>query len=240
MNGYELSKQWFDFRFENPSIVRAIHSELYLFIVDKWNRLGQRTEIGMPTQFTMDALGIGSYKTYSSALSDLIAWGFIKELKASNNQYQSRIIALAESAKATSKALSKATAKAASEATAKPLSKPTTTIIELRKEGTEELKNKGTIEQRKHSFAESLKEFSQQYERSMLLDFYHYWSEESTNGKKMRFEMQKTWNLAGRLRTWSGNNQKFSKPSGNSGQPSKMQSLQIEYQKALINIANGE
>lgn len=36
----------------------------------------------------------------------------------------------------------------------------------------------------------------------MIRAFFDYWSEPNTSGTKMRYEMQKTWNLAGRLRTW--------------------------------------
>jgi hypothetical protein len=202
--------------------------------------MGQREEIGMPTQFTMDALGIGSYKTYSGALQDLASWGFINELKASNNQHQSRIIALAKTAKATSKAFAKATTLADTKPTIEPTAKPTTTIIELKKERTEELKNKGSIDERKQMFAETLKNYSSQYPREMLLDFYHYWSEESQTKNKLRFEMQKTWNLAGRLRTWGINQTKFDKKPNQSLQPTKFQSLTSEFEKAITSIANGE
>ena len=239
MNGYELTRQWFDFRFENPSRCRSIHTELYLFIVDKWNRLGQRDEVGMPTSFTMEALGIGSYKTYSQALQDLIEFGFIKEIRISTNQHQSRIVALVKFAKATTKALSKATAIADAEPTTNPSAEPTTTIIEYKKRGTKEPENKRTMEERKQMFAESLKNFSSQYERSMLLDFYYYWSEESAGNRKLRFEMQKTWNLEGRLRTWGNNESKFSK-SSHKPITTKFETLQTEFEKAVTKIANGE
>jgi len=112
MTGYDLSRSWFNFRFENPSKVRSVHTELYLYLVDQWNRLGQKTEIGLPTKFTMDCLGIGSYNTFKNTLSDLVRWGFVKVVKDSVNQHSAKIVALSKNDKASDKALDKATTKA--------------------------------------------------------------------------------------------------------------------------------
>ena len=35
--------------------------------------------------------------------------------------------------------------------------------------------------------------------------FTDYWTEPARNGKKQRYQMQKTWDLSGRLRTWERN-----------------------------------
>lgn len=130
MNGYQLTRQWYNFKFENPDIVRHIHSDMYFYIVDLWNRLGQKEKMGLPTAMTMDALNIGSYNTYKKVLLDLIKWGFILEIKKSRNQYQSRVIALSITDEATDKPLDKAHAKAIDE--------PTDTIIEQENKGTKE------------------------------------------------------------------------------------------------------
>lgn len=94
MNGYQLTRHWYNFKFENPDMVRHIHSDMYFYIVDLWNRLGQKQKIGLPTSVTMDALGIGSRSTYYKALKELIEWGFIEEIQASKNQNQSRVISI--------------------------------------------------------------------------------------------------------------------------------------------------
>ncbi len=71
---------------------------------------------------------------------------------------------------------------------------------------------KQPIEERRASFIENLKEFTELYDKDLLNDFYRYWSEPTTKGDKMRYELQKTWSLNLRLITWSKNNQKhFSK-----------------------------
>jgi len=108
MNGYQLTRNWYNYKFENPDKVRHVHSDMYFYIVDLWNRLGQKEKIGLPTSFTMNALGIGSYNTYKKALKELIDFGFIREISESRNQYQSRIIALSINDKATNKALDSA------------------------------------------------------------------------------------------------------------------------------------
>jgi len=53
--------------------------------------------------------------------------------------------------------------------------------------------------------------FSLDYPKEMLQDFYDYWSEPSKNGK-LRKEMQKTWSIKLRLKTWERNSKRFGKP----------------------------
>lgn len=112
LNGYNLTRNWYNFRFENPDKVRAIHSDLYFYIVDLWNRLGQKEKIGLPTSVTMQCLGIGSYNTYKKALNEIIEFGFIILVSDSKNQHQSKIIALSVFDNATNKAPNKALDKA--------------------------------------------------------------------------------------------------------------------------------
>lgn len=112
MNGYNLIRDWYNFKFENPSKVKAIHSDFYCYLIDRWNRLGQKQEFGLPTSVTMESLGIGSYNTYKKTLSDLVDFGFIEIVKESKNQHQSKVIALSKNDKATDKALDEANTKA--------------------------------------------------------------------------------------------------------------------------------
>lgn len=117
MNGYNLIRDWYNFKFENPSRVKASHSDFYCYLIDRWNRLGQKQEFGLPTSVTMEALGIGSYNTYKKTLQDLIDFGFIKLVAESKNQHQSKVIALSKNDKAPDKALDEATNKAPDKAT---------------------------------------------------------------------------------------------------------------------------
>ena len=112
MNGYNLLRAWYNFKFDNPSKAKAIHSDMYCYLIDLWNRLGQKSEFGLPTSVTMEALGIGSYNTYKKTLNDLIEFGFIMLVVESKNQHQSKIVALSNIDKATDKPLDKAHIKA--------------------------------------------------------------------------------------------------------------------------------
>ncbi len=92
------------------------------------------------------------------------------------------------------------------------------------------------IEQRKLSFADTIKNYLSEYDKNLLLDFYHYWSEENQTGKKMRYELEKTWNLQGRLRTWKKNERpkgSFQSNGFNHPKIDKMDSIKNEYEIAM-------
>jgi len=108
MNGYELSRKWFDFCFENPEKIKPNHSALYFFIVENCNRLGWKEKFGLPTTMAKDAIGIKNYKTYINTLNDLVEWNFVIMVEKSKNQYSSNIVALVNFTKAHGKALDKA------------------------------------------------------------------------------------------------------------------------------------
>jgi hypothetical protein len=108
MNGYELSRNWFDWTFENPERINPNHTALYFFIIEHCNRLGWKEKFGLPTTMAKEAIGIRSYNTYINTLNDLVEFGFIKLIEKSKNQYSSNIIALSNFDKAPDKALDKA------------------------------------------------------------------------------------------------------------------------------------
>lgn len=111
MNGYELSRIWFDWCFENPEKISPNHSALYFFAIEHCNRLGWREKFGFPTEMAKDAIGIKSYKTYINTLNDLVEFGFIKMIERSKNQYSANIIGLVNFDKALTNALDKAITK---------------------------------------------------------------------------------------------------------------------------------
>jgi len=108
LNGYDLSRDWFDFCYENTELVNPNHTALYFFCIDHCNRLGWKEKFGLPMQMAMEAIGIKNYKTYSKAFTDLVEWGFVSVIQKSKNQYSANIIALVKNTKASTKALSKA------------------------------------------------------------------------------------------------------------------------------------
>ena len=59
-----------------------------------------------------------------------------------------------------------------------------------------------SLGQRMEAFRLRLVPYLKKYGRDMLNDFFAYWTERSENGKKMRFEMEKVFNVGRRLATW--------------------------------------
>lgn len=70
-------------------------------------------------------------------------------------------------------------------------------------------------------FRMQVKQFAGVYPQEMLEAFTRYWTEPNPSGTKMRFQMQKTWSLAGRLSTWAKNEAKFSQRKTGWSQPGK-------------------
>lgn len=96
MNGYDLSRQWFDFAFEKTEC-KVQHTAIYMWIIELNNRLGWKSQFGLPTGATMEGLSIGDKRTYLNAIKDLQEWGFIKVVKEAKNQFQSCIIEICHS-----------------------------------------------------------------------------------------------------------------------------------------------
>lgn len=114
MNSFELSRNWFNFCFDNPELIKPIHSAVFFFAIEHCNRLGWKEKFGFPSQMTMEAIGVKKHQTYSKALNDLIEWGFIELIERSRNQWSANIIRISAVPKngiARGKALDKATTK---------------------------------------------------------------------------------------------------------------------------------
>ena len=111
INGYTLTREWFNWCFENPEKVKPIHTALYLFIVDHCNRMGWKEKFGLPSYHAMESLGIKNWRTYKGALNDLVKFKAIKLISESKNQYTATVIAIVDNTKAPTKALDKALSK---------------------------------------------------------------------------------------------------------------------------------
>jgi DNA-binding MarR family transcriptional regulator len=61
------------------------------------------------------------------------------------------------------------------------------------------------LKERKLAFGMQLKPFGEIYPRPMLAEFYDYWTEVKEGGRKMRFEKEKTFEIAKRLVRWKKN-----------------------------------
>lgn len=163
MNGYELSRKWFDWSFENPEKISPNHSALYFFAIEHCNRLGWREKFGFPTEMAKDAIGIKSYTTYIKTLNDLVDWGFIKMIERSKNQYSSNIIALTDFTEALDKALDKAMSKHVVKQVESTCESTCESIVSINKHINKETKNN------KHIFPEFSEFLSYAVEKEPLI-----------------------------------------------------------------------
>ena len=100
-----------------------------------------------------------------------------------------------------------------------------------------------TINERKNVFKEKLKPFLNTYSKDLLNDFYLYWTEHNPDGEKMRFEMEKVFDVKRRLKTWYKNSLKNNKFTQHSTKPlildtadiDKARRLEQEYLESLKN-----
>jgi hypothetical protein len=208
MTGYELSRNWFDWSFENPELVSPSHTAIYFFAIEHCNRLGWKDKFGFPSQLAMDAIGIKKHQTFIKHFTDLIDWGFIKLIQKSKNQYSANVISLISALPKNGKALDKALVTHE----AKQSQSNGQSMDSIDKQQTSNNKPQtNNIEQRKLKFADTLKPFLEKYGKDMMNDFYKYWTQPNKAGSKFKQELEKTWELSYRLETWARNDKSFNK-----------------------------
>lgn len=205
ITGYELSRNWFDFVWENPDLINSHHTSLYLWLCEINNRCGWSDKFQITGKECMTGMSCKSYNTYKKCLENLIEWGFVKMVKRSVNQYQCNIIALSKIDKAHGKALDKALIK---HKTKQSGSTGQSTDSILKHETTKPK----TIEQRKADFILLVNETFPTENKERLKSFTDYWSEYSPDAKKMRWEKQDAFDLIRRMGTWTKNESTFSTP----------------------------
>jgi hypothetical protein len=188
LTGYELSRNWFDFCFENTDLITPTHTAVYFFCIEHCNRLGWKNKFGLPTQIAMEAIGVKNWRTYIKAFNDIVDWGFINLIQKSKNQYSSNIIAIVKNTKALSKANTPANTEAAivkntkalSKAIQKHSQKQRSSIVDINKQ----LKPNNNLNQLK----EKLKDFSLEFVEKDFEKVFYDW----LDYKYQRKEMYKT------------------------------------------------
>lgn len=69
-----------------------------------------------------------------------------------------------------------------------------------------------TLKDREQEFYNSLIEFVPEFGQKIVRAFYQYWTEPNVSKTKMRFELQKTWDLKRRLENWRKNDKDIPEP----------------------------
>lgn len=87
------------------------------------------------------------------------------------------------------------------------------------------VKVNNTIEYRESEFKNSLQPYLEEFGKDILNEFYLYWTEKKPKGRKMLFEMQKTFDIKRRLDRWNKNN--FNKKEKTSDKKEKQSASDI-------------
>lgn len=93
-----------------------------------------------------------------------------------------------------------------------------------------EIKITNNISNRRNDFVFEVLTF--EYDESILNGFIDYWTEPNKSNTKMKFELNKTWKTALRLKNWAANQKKWDKPKANLKTMSKLEAQINEWQKA--------
>lgn len=91
---FEYFKAYWDWADENPDKVNTTAAAIYFHFLHIANSLRWKESFGVTAGQTMEALGIGSVKTYRKHFDELIEYGLIEIKKRSTNQYSCHVIAL--------------------------------------------------------------------------------------------------------------------------------------------------
>ena len=83
-------------------------------------------------------------------------------------------------------------------------------VIKDNKSGDKSPNLTSNLESRKNKFIEDLKSFVEVYGKEMVRKFFDYWSELNKSQTKMRWELEKTFEISKRLSTWSSRDKTFS------------------------------
>jgi len=76
-------------------------------------------------------------------------------------------------------------------------------------------KNTKSIDVRKKEFSATLSPFLSEFGKELLNEFYFYWIEPNKSKTKLKFELERTWDVKRRLNTWAKNDKNFNKKTNN-------------------------
>lgn len=97
--------------------------------------------------------------------------------------------------------------------------------------------DKKSISEREKKFMAEVGEHLSTYPKEMLRAFFDYWSEKNKTETKMKFELEKTWDLTKRLARWAANNKNFT--NGKFTGKSKQEQVADANAEQLRRIAEG-
>jgi len=78
------------------------------------------------------------------------------------------------------------------------------------------------LKERMADFKQSIEPFAAEFPKEMLNAFFRYWSEPTRTKTKMRFEMEKTWEIKRRLLTWQRRDEEKGKGKSYQERPTRL------------------
>ena len=162
------------------------------------------TIMGLPRHWSLSIRGLlpilkESKNTICSILKELETYGYVSrsQSKDSSGKYGDIVYTLhARSAKLTDKMASEQEEEKQTQ--------------QCNADCHKEERKSPSIKSRAKDFRIILDEYvDNPYTKDMIEAFYDYWSEPTPSGKKMKFELEKTWDVSRRLRTWKRNESKY-------------------------------
>lgn len=92
---------------------------------------------------------------------------------------------------------------------------------------------KKDILERKNEFSLQSNQFKNNYSEKIIKEFIDYWTESNLQGKKMKYEMQKTFDINLRLKKWYENSLKFGQNSKPQNKTNTYTSNNFKYEDKL-------
>ena len=92
------------------------------------------------------------------------------------------------------------------------------------------------LEGRKEDFYNSLVPFVAQYGKEMVRAFFDYWSEPNKSNSKMRYELERTWDIARRLATWASRDNQFNRKNGTNRQSNAAEQTTLAAASAVAKL----
>ena len=84
------------------------------------------------------------------------------------------------------------------------------------------------LAKRKDTFIQSVKAFAPVYGEDMTNDFIDYWTEPNKSGTRMRYELERTWDVSRRLARWAKNNQNHKSNNNNNNENNRTSNGEYE------------
>lgn len=164
------------------------------------------TIMGLPRHWSLSVRGLSpilkeSKNTICSILKELEVHGYVSRSQSKDNSGKYGDIVYTLHARST---------KHTDETTPKQEEDKQTQQCNVDCHKDKEERKSPSIESRAKDFRDTLDEYvDNPYTKDMIEAFYDYWSEPNPSGKKMKFELEKTWDVSRRLRTWKRNESKY-------------------------------